>query len=132
MRCGSCRISSVEDLMQSSGTSPSSSCIDSTTSPFTPPHGETIEELEGLKEAEIAGKSALRQLQRTDQVIIAAALAQIKITGQLHPSLYRLALLAIERLGRIAVARAGTLVTMTSETLASIARDLKRYWAEQR
>ena len=68
----------------------------------------------------------------TDQVIIAAALAQIKITGQLHPSLYRLALLAIERLGRIAIARAGTLVTMTSETLASIARDLKRYWAAQR
>jgi molybdate metabolism regulator len=100
--------------------------------PFHPPHGETIEELEGLKEAEIAGKSALRQLQRTDQVIIAAALAQIKITGQLHPSLYRLALLAIERLGRIAIARAGTLVTMTSETLASIARDLKRYWAAQR
>ena len=99
--------------------------------PFHPPHGETIEELQRQSEAEIAGKPALRQLQRTDQVIIASALAQVKITGRLHPNLYRLALLAIERLGRIAVARATTPGLMTSETLAKITRDLKHYWTAQ-
>ena len=93
---------------------------------YYPPHGESVEELRRIDAAASAeAHPSLKELRSTDRMIIASALAQLKITGSLSEQLYQLALLAITRLERIR--GLGQNVWLTSSMLMTIQRDLKLY-----
>lgn len=95
---------------------------------YYPPHGESVEELRRIDAAASAeAHPSLKELRSTDRMIIASALAQLKITGGLSEQLYQLALLAITRLERIR--GLGQNVWLTSSMLMTIQRDLKLYRA---
>ena len=93
--------------------------------PFHPPKGETIEELDALRGEELEGRPLLDQLRRTDRVIIALALAQIKITGTLAHGLYTLALQALDRLGKLK--QLGASVRCSIELLSQERNDLETF-----
>ncbi len=96
--------------------------------PFYPPKGETTEELEALRDEQLEGRPLLEQLRRTDRVIIALALAQIKITGALSRGLYSLALLALERL--VKLKHLGASVRCSVELLSQERSDLETFARE--
>ena len=93
--------------------------------PYFPPHDETLDELRELEGKECSGQPMLHVLRRTDRVIIASALAHIKITGELDSQLHELALRAIARLSKLT--ELGLPVRLTSDTLRAITEDLSRY-----
>jgi len=93
--------------------------------PYFPPHDETLDELRELEGKESLGQPMLHVLRRTDRVIIASALAHIKITGELDSQLHELALRAIARLSKLT--ELGLPVRLTSDTLCAITEDLSRY-----
>ena len=93
--------------------------------PFCPPKGETKEELEAQRGITLGDRDTLEQLRRTDRVIVALALAQVKITGELSKQLYELALRSLERLGKLK--SIGVTVRCSVELLAEERSDLESY-----
>lgn len=69
--------------------------------PYYPPRMETIEELQALSKSRLGNRSAWDHLRRTDRLIIALALAQVKISGKLDPKLYLLAQKSIDRIKKL-------------------------------
>lgn len=94
--------------------------------PYHPPKGESVKELQMRGEDIIAGEPALHQLKRTDMLLISLALSQVKITGNLAPSLYHLAQGSIERL--LSMKQLGVPIQSTEEILAEERGDLESYW----
>ena len=70
----------------------------------------------------------LEQLRRTDRVIVALALAQVKITGSLSKALYALALRSLDRL--VKLKRLGAPVRCSVELLLQERDDLEIYARE--
>lgn len=96
--------------------------------PFYPPKGESSEDLAALKGEKLEGRPLLEQLRRTDRVILALALAQIKITGSLSQGLYTLALKALDRLAKLKYV--GAPVRCPVELLEQERADLENYVRE--
>ena len=69
--------------------------------PYYPPRMETIEELQALSKSRLGNRSAWDHLRRTDRLIVALTLAQIKISGKLDAKLYALAQKSIDRLKKL-------------------------------
>ena len=96
--------------------------------PFYPPKGESSEDLAALKGEKLEGRPLLEQLRRTDRVILALALAQIKITGSHSQGLYTLALKALDRLAKLKYV--GAPVRCPVELLEQERADLENYVRE--
>ena len=96
--------------------------------PFCPPKGETYEELEAQRNLTLEGRPLLEQLRRTDRVIVALALAQVKITGSLSKALYALALRSLDRL--VKLKSLGAPVRCSVELLLQERDDLEIYARE--
>ena len=96
--------------------------------PFCPPKGETYEELEAQRNLTLEGRPLLEQLRRTDRVIVALALAQVKITGSLSKPLYALALRSLDRL--VKLKSLGAPVRCSVELLLQERDDLEIYARE--
>ena len=96
--------------------------------PFCPPKGETYEELEAQRNLTLEGRPLLEQLRRTDRVIVALALAQVKITGSLSKTLYSLALRSLDRLAKLK--SLGAPVRCSVELLLQERDDLEIYARE--
>lgn len=69
--------------------------------PYYPPRMETIEELQALSKSRLGSRSAWDHLRRTDRLIIALALGQVKISGRLDAKLYHLAQKSIDRIKKL-------------------------------
>lgn len=94
---------------------------------FYPPHGESIEELQLLERGSSEAHPKLSELRSTDRMIIASALAQLKITGALSKQLYQLANFAIIRMERMR--SIGITIWLSSATLHTIQTDLESFQA---
>lgn len=93
--------------------------------PYYPPRMETIEELQALSKSRLGNRSAWDHLRRTDRLIIALALAQVKISGLLDLKLYQLALKSIDRIKKLK--ELGVPVRCTMQILDDVREHLQAY-----
>lgn len=93
--------------------------------PYYPPRWETIEELNALSKSRLGNRSAWDHLRRTDRLIIALALGQVKISGKLDVNLYLLALKSLDRIKKLK--ELGVQVRCTMALLDEVREHLEAY-----
>lgn len=96
--------------------------------PYYPPRWETIEELQALAKSRLGNRSAWDHLRRTDRLIIALALGQVKISGKLDLKLYHLAQKSLDRIKKLK--ELGAPVRCTMALLDEVREHLEYYALE--